>query len=272
MTPDIYLNVAKTLSHSRANGPGVRAVIWVQGCTIGCPGCYNAFTHPHEKRTLVAPETIAKWVSGLEGIEGVSFSGGEPFEQAKAARMVIRKIRQRSPNLTFFSYTGFNLVKLQKSEDENVIGLLDELDMVSAGPYIHSERKSDLLWRGSSNQQLHYLSNAYGKHLEAAWKKTSPVEEFQYDGNIIHFTGFEGRGSNFLKSINHQLLPEHSCCGWLDLAPMKAGCELSEQMPECAGNNIKSDAGEVVPAPMREEAFGSVQPPDSAETYRKAAM
>lgn len=209
MTSDIYLNVAKTLSHSRANGPGVRAVIWVQGCTIGCAGCYNAFTHPHEKRTLVTPHTIAEWVSSLEGIEGVSFSGGEPFEQAKAVGMVIREIRQRNPNLTFFSYSGFDLVKLQKSEDENVIGLLGELDMVSAGPYIHSERKPDLLWRGSSNQQLHYLSDIYGKHLEAAWEKVSPVEEFQYDGKIIHFTGFEGRGSNFMKSINHRISPEH---------------------------------------------------------------
>lgn len=210
MTPDIYLNVAKTLSHSRANGPGVRAVIWVQGCTIGCPGCYNAFTHPHKKRTLATPEAIAKWVSGLEGIEGVSFSGGEPFEQAKAVRLVIEQVKQRNPYLTFFSYTGYHLETLENSDDENVIGLLSELDMISAGPYIHSERQTDLLWRGSTNQQLHYLSDVYGKHLEAAWEKISPVEEFQYDGNIIIFTGFEGRGSNFLKSINRQMSPEHS--------------------------------------------------------------
>ena len=210
MTSDIYLNVTKTLSHSRANGPGVRAVIWVQGCTIGCPGCYNAFTHPHEKRTLVTPEAIAKWVSSLEGIEGVSFSGGEPFEQAKAVRLVIEQVKQRNPYLTFFSYTGYHLETLENSDDENVIGLLSELDMISAGPYIHSERQTDLLWRGSTNQQLHYLSDVYGKHLEAAWEKISPVEEFQYDGNIIIFTGFEGRGSNFLKSINRQMFPEHS--------------------------------------------------------------
>ena len=95
MTSDIHLNVAKTLSHSRANGPGVRAVIWVQGCTIGCPGCYNAFTHPHEKRTLVTPDTIAEWVSSLEAIEGVSFSGGEPFEQAKAVRKPLLRFEKK---------------------------------------------------------------------------------------------------------------------------------------------------------------------------------
>ena len=201
----VLLNIAATMSHSRANGPGVRAVIWVQGCTIGCAGCYNAFTHVHEQRTLATPDTVAGWVSSLEGIEGVSFSGGEPFEQAKAVRMVIREIRQRNPNLTFFSYSGFYLDELQKSEDENVIGLLGELDMVSAGPYIHTQRKSDLLWRGSSNQQLNYLTDVYGNHLEAAWEKESPVEEFWYDGEMIHFTGFEGQSSTFLRAFNHRL-------------------------------------------------------------------
>ena len=204
MTSDIHLNVAKTLSHSRANGPGVRAVIWVQGCTIGCPGCYNAFTHPHEKRTLVTPDTIAEWVSSLEAIEGVSFSGGEPFEQAKAVRETIVAIREKNPHLTFFSYSGYDVEVLQQSKDEEVAGLLDELDMVSAGPYVHSKRQTDLLWRGSTNQKLHYLTRAYKEEQELEWKLTSPVEEFQFDGEIIHFTGFEGRGSNFLKTVNHQ--------------------------------------------------------------------
>ena len=202
MTSDTHLNVAKTLSHSRANGPGVRAVIWVQGCTIGCAGCYNAFTHPHEKRTLVTPNTIAEWVSSLEGIEGVSFSGGEPFEQAKAVRETIVAIREKNPHLTFFSYSGYDVEVLQQSKDEEVAGLLDELDMVSAGPYVHSKRQTDLLWRGSTNQKLHYLTRAYKKEQELEWKRTSPVEEFQFDGEIIHFTGFEGKVSDFLRRIS----------------------------------------------------------------------
>lgn len=207
MTADIYLNVAKTLSHSRANGPGVRAVIWVQGCTIGCPGCYNAFSHAHQKRTLATPQTISEWVLSLDGIEGVSFSGGEPFEQAKAVRLVIKEIRKLNPNLTFFAYSGFDLEVLEKSEEDDVVALLGELDMISAGPYVHSERQTDLLWRGSTNQQLHYLTDVYGKHLEQVWNVDSPVEEFHYDGEIIHITGFEGKGSKFLKAFNRKVEP-----------------------------------------------------------------
>ena len=164
-------------------------------------GCYNAFTHPHEKRTLVTPDTIAEWVSSLEGIEGVSFSGGEPFEQAKAVRETIVAIREKDPNLTFFSYSGFDVEGLQHSKDEEVAGLLNELDMLSAGPYVHSKRQTDLLWRGSTNQKLHYLTRAYREEQELEWELTSPVEEFQFDGEIIHFTGFEGNGSKVLKAV-----------------------------------------------------------------------
>ena len=205
MESDIYLNVAKTLSHSRANGPGVRAVIWVQGCTIGCPGCYNVFTHLHEQRTLTNPSAIADWIANLEGIEGVSFSGGEPFEQAVAVRTVIEKVRERKPHLSFFSYTGFDLETLQQSGNENVLALLGELDMVSAGPYVHSMRQTDLLWRGSSNQRLHYLTDVYNKVSETTWEQTSPTEEFQFDGENIHFTGFEGKGGKFARAMNHAL-------------------------------------------------------------------
>jgi len=181
----------------------------VQGCTIGCSGCYNAFTHVHEQRTLTSAETVADWVETLEDIEGVSFSGGEPFEQARAVRSTIVEIRKRNPKLTFFSYSGFDLEVLEQSDDDDVIGLLNELDMLSAGPYIHSKRQTDLLWRGSSNQKLHYLTDAYGTQHEADWKAHSPVEEFQFNGENIHFTGFEGKGSRILKQLKHHLPPIH---------------------------------------------------------------
>ena len=77
---------------------------------------------------------------------------------------------------------------LQQSKDEEVAGLLDELDMLSAGPYVRSKRQTNLLWRGSTNQKLHYLTRVYNEDQELEWKLNSPVEEFQFDGEIIHFT------------------------------------------------------------------------------------
>lgn len=202
MGDKVLLNVAATMSRSLANGPGIRAVIWVQGCTIGCAGCYNAFTHPHQQQTLVEPETIADWVASLGDIEGVSFSGGEPFEQSQAVYDAIIAIKEINPKLTFFCYSGYDFTELKSSNEPSVSNLLSELDMLSAGPYIHAQRSQDLLWRGSKNQKLHYLSRAYSKKQEKEWKESSPTEEFILNNDDIHFSGFEGPGSPFLRSFN----------------------------------------------------------------------
>jgi len=199
LSDDIYLNVAMTMPISMANGPGKRAVIWVQGCTIGCPGCYNAFTHPHVKKQLIAPSDLANWVNSIEGIDGITFSGGEPFEQAEAILKTIRLINYEleSP-LSVFIFSGYALAELESSTDSSVIGLLERVDILSAGRYIASLRSNDLLWRGSTNQELHFLSDRYNRDMEKYWLLESPVEELIMSSKEIRRTGFLGtRGPLF---------------------------------------------------------------------------
>ena len=100
------MNVSATLHSSHANGPGVRAVIWVQGCSLGCPGCYNPDTHEHSPRHIVPAEDLADWISSIEGIEGITFSGGEPFEQARGVSEIIRLARTKRPELSVFIFSG----------------------------------------------------------------------------------------------------------------------------------------------------------------------
>ena len=201
----LLLNVAATMSRSHANGPGIRAVIWVQGCTIGCPGCYNAFTHLHEVASLQTPSTIAEWVLSIDGIEGVSFSGGEPFEQAAGVLEVIQHIRKEDPTLTFFAYSGYELDYLENSSNPHVVDLLSGLDMLCAGPYVHSLKQPELLWKGSTNQSLHYLSTRYHQAQEDEWKRQSPMEEYHLDIAGLNFSGFGGSGSKTLKTILQEL-------------------------------------------------------------------
>jgi len=211
MNEGVLLNVADTMPRSRANGPGVRAVIWVQGCTIGCPGCYNAFTHPHKSVKLMRPVEIAKWVATISDIEGITFSGGEPFEQAAAIIATIDEIRLLcDPKFSVFAFSGFEYDSLIESEDPVVQELLKRIDILSAGPYISKLRDTNLLWRGSSNQTLQYLSERYSSREEEKWTKESPVEEFTLDNNSMHFTGFEGPGSAILKSaLKHLNQTQH---------------------------------------------------------------
>ena len=86
----LFLNVADIQLRSRVNGPGLRSVIWVQGCTRGCPGCFNPHTHPHDPRHLLDPEALAQRLMRVPDTDGITLSGGEPFEQA-AACAVLRK-------------------------------------------------------------------------------------------------------------------------------------------------------------------------------------
>ena len=196
---DLLLNVSATMSRSRANGPGVRAVIWVQGCTIGCPGCYSAPTHPHTAASLIRPAEISQWLLSIPNIEGVTFSGGEPFEQSAAILETIKLVRKRSPAFTFFAFSGYPYQELLSSTDRSVTELLHNCDMLSTGPFVAKLRDKSLLWRGSSNQELHYLSNVYESSMEAQWVLESPTEEYSVQNEGIQFTGFGGKSSKVLR-------------------------------------------------------------------------
>ena len=207
MGGELLLNVASTMARSRANGPGIRAVVWVQGCTIGCPGCYNEFTHPHKIESLYTPSEVAKWILSIDGIDGVTFSGGEPFEQAEAVLQVIKEIKQEK-QLDVFVFSGYKYAKLALSADKNVNLLLNSIDILSSGPYVEKLRDDSLLWRGSSNQKLHYLSKKYNNSMEVEWALKSPIEEFSITDKSIHITGFGGANSDVAQNIFQKLLNE----------------------------------------------------------------
>jgi anaerobic ribonucleoside-triphosphate reductase activating protein len=205
MDNEVYLNISKTLSHSRANGPGVRAVIWVQGCTIGCKGCYSVATHPHKRVNLVEPQHLANWIASLEGIEGVTFSGGEPFEQAEAVLSVILLTKSLRPDLTIFLFSGFEYESLKSSKHPSIKSILKTADMLSAGPFVSEKFNPELLWRGSENQQLIYLSEVYSPESEQEWKTVSPIEEIQMNSTRLDYTGFKGKDGliyNHLKGLS----------------------------------------------------------------------
>lgn len=199
---NLFLNVATTMVRSRANGPGVRAVIWVQGCTIGCTGCYNNFTHEHAPKKLSSPKIIAEWINSIDEIEGITFSGGEPFEQALAISSVIELVNsERDAPLSVFIFTGFDFETLCQSKDRAIQRLLSLTDMLSAGPYIASLGQENLLWRGSSNQELIYLTHRYSRSDEGKWLNDSPIEELVMTNNGIMRTGFRAKKGDLYKSV-----------------------------------------------------------------------
>ena len=147
------LRVHGALRHSRANGPGTRYVIWVQGCTLGCPGCFNPATHPATGGEEMEVEAIAREVRGLP-VDGVTVSGGEPFEQPEALLALVTALAGTSI-IVFSGYTRAEIERMPLGP-----AILARLDVLVDGRYVEKRRIARGL-RGSANQVVHLLSSRH---------------------------------------------------------------------------------------------------------------
>jgi anaerobic ribonucleoside-triphosphate reductase activating protein len=156
--------VNRLLDRCEVLGPGVRAVIWVQGCPLRCPGCIAPETLPFADAdgnvgSVRAVAELAGWLAELDETEGVTLSGGEPFAQAEALAELLDTVRASRPDYTAVAYSGFTIAALRRGS-AGQRALLDRLDLLVDGPY-RVAKHGDLRWRGSANQQLIPLSDRY---------------------------------------------------------------------------------------------------------------
>jgi len=152
------LNIAAFVPSTTALGPGKRTVVWLQGCTRSCPGCMVPEFQPLVAREEILPESLALLVCSIEGIEGVTVSGGEPFLQAAALRRFLDSVRREG--LSVMAYTGDLLEDLAASPSDDTRGLIGLIDILVDGPY-RQDLDGGEMWRGSSNQGIHFLTDRY---------------------------------------------------------------------------------------------------------------
>jgi anaerobic ribonucleoside-triphosphate reductase activating protein len=188
--PDKTVNMTAFLPRSRANGPGERAVVWVQGCPIRCKWCGNPEFLDFAPRRLIPARGLARRILAVGGIDGVTFSGGEPFAQAAALAEVGERIRDAG--LTVVTYTGYTHEHLH-SGGPDWAALLRGTDLLIDGPYVEA-LAGDFLWRGSSNQRLVYLTppERWPTFRHEAWDV--PRFELHVAGDEVHVTGFPTDG------------------------------------------------------------------------------
>lgn len=153
------LKIFRFLPFTRAEGPGNRACIWVQGCTIRCEGCFNTHLWDLDGGFSIDTEELYRQIIQQEDIEGVTFLGGEPFLQAKALAQLGKKLKQK--NLSLVIFTGYTLEYLRSLEDKDVDDLLGVTDLLIDGPYVENLRSFDRPWIGSSNQRYIFLTDRY---------------------------------------------------------------------------------------------------------------
>jgi anaerobic ribonucleoside-triphosphate reductase activating protein len=170
---------------SRANGPGVRAVVWVQGCSLGCPGCFNPQTHPRSGGEAVrVDDLLAELVTLKDQIEGLTISGGEPLQQMPALLALLQKLR-RETSFSILAFTGFTWGEVQRLPHGRE--LLDNLDVLIAGRFEASQRLAQGLI-GSANKTVHFLTRRY------SWKDlqiTPPAEVWIGRNGEIELSGID---------------------------------------------------------------------------------
>jgi len=153
---------------SRANGPGARFVVWLQGCTLGCAGCFNPATHPAAGPEVAIAELAERMASAR--VEGLTLSGGEPMQQPDAAIALLDAARALGLSTVMFSgYAIDELRALPGGPDA-----LARLDVLIDGRYVAGERLATGL-RGSANQRLHLLTSRYSR----AEVEATPVAEIR---------------------------------------------------------------------------------------------
>lgn len=154
----MQLRIAQTVPDTEAEGPGKRFALWVQGCTLRCPGCCNPeMFAPDKGGQWVDTAELAKTILATPGIEGISVLGGEPFQQPEALAELCALVR--AGGLTVMIYSGYTLQELRAQETS--AKLLATTDLLVDGRYDQTKPEKSRRWIGSSNQVMHFLSPRY---------------------------------------------------------------------------------------------------------------
>jgi anaerobic ribonucleoside-triphosphate reductase activating protein len=180
-----------------ALGPGTRAGIWVQGCSIGCRGCLSRDTWESRPEAGTEVAAVLEWVSELPAaeVEGVTISGGEPFDQPEGLRELLTELeawrRKVAGEVDVLCYSGYSLRRLERHHP----WALELVDAMITGPF-REDLPTDLIWRGSANQELVPLTALgrarYGEHLGN--RPSRPPFQVAVEPRAIRLIGIPRRG------------------------------------------------------------------------------
>ncbi len=188
--PPGFLNLMGYVDESEVNGPGRRAVVWVQGCGRHCDGCFNPSSWSFDVNQLVEVESLAQQIFSNPRNEGLTFSGGEPFVQARELARLARRVK--AAGLNVMSFSGFTLAQLQSDNaPEGADSLLAQLDLLVDGPFVSSQAiHSPNSIVSSRNQRVHVFNPDLQEQLD--WASDEIEVHILKNGSRI-VTGYRGQ-------------------------------------------------------------------------------
>lgn len=166
--PGTSVRWSRFLPSTVAEGPGRRSALWLQGCAVHCPGCFNPQLWTEKGGTVDATEALAADLvrQSLEaGVEGITLLGGEPFDQAGASAVIAE--HYRAAGLTVMAFSGYTreLLTGWSETRDDLRRLLAATDLLADGPYLQDQPDRRRPWIGSTNQGLHALTPVYADLL-----------------------------------------------------------------------------------------------------------
>ena len=150
---DTRCRIAGTVRHSSVDGPGVRYVVFFQGCPHHCPGCQNPETWDPQGGEETTAEELAEEMRSTRYLDGITLSGGDPLLQPEA--VIVMADAAHEKGLSVWSYTGWTFeALLQGAAGETALEALRHIDVLVDGPFVQDKLSKDHIFRGSSNQRL----------------------------------------------------------------------------------------------------------------------
>lgn len=177
----LEIRVADYLPESRSNGPGHRSVLWVQGCPKRCPSCWNPDFLPSQGGTVWTIDEALQKLTQSSVISGITLLGGEPFVQAHSLAILCKHLKAKG--LSVMAYSGWTIAELRQMGNPQS-ALLDLCDLLIDGEYLESQA-ANLLWRGSKNQQVHFLTEKYAEFRSKIDDYHRDFELFIRDGKLV---------------------------------------------------------------------------------------
>lgn len=151
---DVQIRVAGIVRESIVDGPGIRYVVFAQGCKHNCTGCHNPQTHPFEGGTITDVDEMLQQIKSNPLLDGVTFSGGEPFEQASAFAVLAGEVVSLGLNIIIYTGYTYEYLRENSSAKPGWGELLEIADTLVDGPFIQELQDPLLRFRGSSNQRI----------------------------------------------------------------------------------------------------------------------
>jgi len=163
----MQIRIAGTASDSIVDGPGLRYTIFTQGCPHHCPGCHNPQTHDFAGGKWADTRDLIGELDDNPLLDGITLSGGEPFEQPQACLELAKGAKERG--MTVWAYSGYTFEVLCRDEEKKA--LLEKCDVLVDGPFVLAERTLEIDWRGSRNQRLIDVQASLKAGQPVLWEK-----------------------------------------------------------------------------------------------------